>query len=95
MVNNNDRANAAKEAMLRRSREKAKPSTKNQYYAVIAFFCLCMLGALIYTLTDPKKSFSQMPVIDDSAMMLHNGQNHRFSQGPNEFFNVSHTNLTC
>ena len=75
--------------MLRRSREKAKPSNKNQYYAVIAFFCLSMLAALIYTLTNPKQSFAQTPVIDDSAMLVHNGQNHRFTQGANEFFSVS------
>ena len=27
-----------------------------------------------------------MPVIDESAMLVHNGQGHRFTQGQNQFF---------
>ena len=27
-----------------------------------------------------------MPVIDESAMLIHNGQSHRFTQATNEFF---------
>ena len=27
-----------------------------------------------------------MPVIDESAMLIHNGQNHRFTQASNEYF---------
>jgi hypothetical protein len=75
--------------MLRRSREKAKPDNMNQYYAVIAFFCASMVAALLYTLMNPTQSFSSMPVVDESAMLVHNGQNHRFTQAPNEFFRVS------
>ena len=39
--------------MLRRSREKAKPSIMNQYYIVIGFFCATMVAALIYTVMNP------------------------------------------
>ena len=27
-----------------------------------------------------------MPVIDESAMLIHNGQSHRFTQASNEYF---------
>lgn len=76
--------------MMRRSKEKAKPATNmNEYYAVIGFFCACMFGALIYTVMNPSTSFAQMPVLDESAMLVHNGQSHRFTQATNEFFTVS------
>ena len=75
--------------MLRRSRDKVKPNNMNQYYAVIAFFVASMVAALLYTLMNPTQSFAQMPVIDESAMLIHNGQSHRFTQGPNQFFEVS------
>ena len=73
-------------AMLRRSREKKKEQNMNQYYAVIAFFIASMVLALVYTLLNPQQSFAQMPVIDESAMLVHNGQSHRFTQASNEFF---------
>ena len=75
--------------MLRRSREKAKKSDMTQYYIVIGFFCLSMVGALVYTLMNPQKSFASMPVIDDAQILIHNGQQNRFIQGQNEFFAVS------
>ena len=75
--------------MMRRSRDKVKPSNMNQYYAVIGFFIACMFGALVYTLMNPTQSFASMPVIDESAMLIHNGQSHRFTQSGNAFFEVS------
>jgi len=73
---------------MRRSREKnaTKATDMNQYYAVIAFFIATMVAALLYTVLSPQQSFSQMPVIDESAFLVHNGQGHRFTQGQNEFF---------
>ena len=53
---------------------------------MIAFFIATMVAALLYTLLNPQQSFAQMPVIDESAMLVHNGQGHRFTQGQNEFF---------
>ena len=77
-------------AMLRRSREKqAKQDNMQQYYIVIGVFVgVCVLAA-IYTFLNPQQSFSQMPVIDESSILVHNGQNHRFTQAPNAFFEVS------
>ena len=75
--------------MLRRSRERANKSNMNQYYAVIGFFCAVMVFALVYTLLNPQTSFAQMPVIDESSILVHNGQQHRFNQQSNEFFQVS------
>ena len=45
-----------------------------------------MVAALVYTIMNPSTSFSQMPVLDESAMLVHNGQNHRFTQETNKFF---------
>ena len=73
--------------MLRRSREKVKPSIQYQYNYVIGFFVATCVAALVYTIMNPAQSFAQMPVIDESAMLVHNGQNHRFTQASNEFFN--------
>jgi len=61
----------------------------NQYYAVIGFFCASMAGAGIYTFLNPATSFATMPIIDENSILVHNGQEHLFNQGPNEFFGVS------
>jgi len=46
----------------------------SQYYIVIGGFVgVCVLSVL-YVLLNPKKIFAQMPVIDESAMLVHNGQ---------------------
>jgi cathepsin B len=47
---------------------------------------VCVL-AVLYVLLNPKKSFSQMPVIDDTAILVHNGmQSSAFQRGDNQFF---------
>ena len=51
-------------AMLRRS--KKEDNTKMQYYLVIGGFVAICVAAVVYVLLNPKKSFSQIPVIDDS-----------------------------
>jgi len=61
----------------------------NQYYGVVGFFCASMAGAAIYTFLNPPTSFATTPIIDDNNILVHNGQDHMFSQGRNEFFGVS------
>lgn len=51
-------------AMMRRSRKE--DNTKMQYYLVIGGFVAVCIAAVLYVLLNPKKSFSQIPVIDDS-----------------------------
>lgn len=48
-----------------------------------------MAGALVYTVLNPQKSFASMPVIDETSILVHNGQSHRFQQAANDFFGVS------
>jgi hypothetical protein len=48
----------AREAALRRSREKQKQSNMNQYYFVIGVFCASMVAAALYTLLNPQQSFA-------------------------------------
>lgn len=53
------------------------------------------MAAVLYVLLNPKKSFASMPVIDESAILVHNGQSgSSFQQGANSFFqnwNISNT----
>jgi len=57
---------------------KAKKSNKNEYYVVIGGFCFVMAGALVYTVLNPQKSFANKPIVDESSILVHNGQSHRF-----------------
>jgi hypothetical protein len=50
--------------MLRRSRKQ--DNTMMQYYIVIGAFAAICVAAVIYVLMNPKKSFAQIPVIDES-----------------------------
>lgn len=73
--------------MLKRS--KKHDNTMTQYYIVIGAFVAICVAAVIYVLLNPKKSFALMPVIDESQILVHNGQpNSAFQQGPNTFFTV-------
>ena len=46
-----------------------------------------MAGAVGFTLMNPQQSFSQQPIFDESAIIVHNGQStSRFKQQSNEFF---------
>ena len=45
-----------------------------QYYIVIGAFVALCAAAVIYVLLNPKKSFAQMQVIDESQILVHNGQ---------------------
>jgi hypothetical protein len=56
---------------------------------VIGGFCFVMVGAFVYTILNPQKSFASMPIMDESSILVHNGQSHRFQQATNEFFGVS------
>lgn len=75
--------------MARRSRDKVKTQDMTQYYFVIGFFVFVMAGSGFYTLLNPQQSFSEMPVVDEEAILVHNGQSHGFTQASNKFFTVS------
>jgi len=75
-------------AMLKRSKKTDNQMT--QYYIVIGGFVAVCVAAVIYVLLNPKKSFAAMQVIDESQILVHNGQpNSAFQRGPNTFFTVS------
>lgn len=57
-----------------------------QYYAVVVGFCVVCVLAIIFTLWNPKTKFSEMKVIDESQILIHNGQGHQFTHGPNSMF---------
>jgi len=70
-------------------RSKRADNNMTQYYVVIGVFVAVCVVAVLYVLLNPKKSFAQMTVIDDSAILVHNGQSSGFQRGENSFFQVS------
>lgn len=58
--------------MLRRS--KKEDNSMMQYYLVIGAFIAVCVAAVLYVLLNPKVSFAQMQVIDESQILVHNGQ---------------------
>lgn len=75
-------------AMLRRGSKKAG-STMWQYYAVIGFFVAVVVLSVLYVILFPKLPLSKIPVVDESAIMVHNGnQNNMFKRESNELFQV-------
>ena len=70
--------------MFNRSKRSTDPM--NNYYVVIGGFIGVCVIAVILTLLSPKKSFAEMDVIDDSQMLIHNGQGHQFKHGRNNLF---------
>lgn len=72
--------------MSRRAKKASPEAKKNPHYMVIAAFCGICLVAVLYTLFSPKTKFSQLQVIDDSQILVHNGQGHQFKHGKNQFF---------
>lgn len=44
-----------------------------QYYIVIGAFIAICVAAVLYVLLNPKVSFAQMQVIDESQILVHNG----------------------
>ena len=69
-------------------RSKRQDNTMTQYYVVIGGFVAVCVIATLYVLLNPKQSFAQMPVIDDSAILVHNGGSSGFQRGENAFFQV-------
>lgn len=57
-------------------------------WGIAGFFCVCTPGAFIQELMDSSNSVATTPVIDESAILVHNGQGARFTQAPNSFFQV-------
>ena len=74
-----DRATAAKLAAQRRTNKK-QADGMNQYYAVVGFFLAVVGISCLYVLLNPKANFNEMPVNDGSAILVHNGQNHAYTQ---------------
>jgi hypothetical protein len=57
-----------------------------QYYGVIIFFCAVCVFAVLFTIFNPKTKFSEMQVLDESQILIHNGQGHQFKHGENDLF---------
>jgi hypothetical protein len=58
----------------------------SQYYYVIGGFAFVMIAAFLYTVMNPPQSFATMPIVNESQILVHNGQSNRFKEASNEFF---------
>jgi len=60
--------------MFKRSQKEG--SRKNEYYAVVIFFVAVCVFAIGFSIYNPKPKFTDISVVDDSAILVHNGQGH-------------------
>jgi len=72
----NGESAAAKAQAAMFNRNKKSTDQMTQYYYVIGFFVAVCVFAVIFTFVNPKQKFSEMMVIDDSQILVHNGQGH-------------------
>ena len=56
------------------------------YYIVIGVFVVVCVGAVLYMLLNPKKSFIDKQVIDHDEFLVFNSQSTQFQQGENTQF---------
>lgn len=74
----------AQRAMHNRSKKENVVLT--QYYYVIAGFCVICLVAVFMTVFNPKPKLSDLEVLSQEEILIHNGQGHQFTHGENEMF---------
>lgn len=74
----------ARQAMFNRSK-KVDNKKASYNYVMIGFVAICAI-AIGYTLLSTKQKFSEMLVIDEAQMLIHNGQGHQFKHATNSFF---------
>jgi hypothetical protein len=80
-----DRQAKAREAMMKRG--KKEDPQKQQFQIVIYGFLGVCVASVLYVVLNPTPSFSKRPVIDESAILVHNGNSDvMFKQGPNKIF---------
>lgn len=60
-----------------------------QYYLVIGGFVLTMVVTIVYVILDPKESVAKKQIIDENAILVHNGGDYSFTMAPNNLFQVS------
>jgi len=71
--------------MLKRSRESKKDPKANHMSVIYGFMGICAIAVLL-SIFSPKQKFSNINAIDESAILVHNGNNYQFKQGSNSFF---------
>lgn len=68
------------------NRNKKVGDPMQPYYMVIGGFVAVCVLAVLYTIFNPKTKFSEMQVIDQSQILIHNGMGHQFKHGENDLF---------
>ena len=68
------------------SRSKKSDNNMTQYYYVIGGFLVVCVFSILATVFMPKTKFAEMQIIDQSQILIHNGQGHQFKHGENKMF---------
>jgi hypothetical protein len=68
------------------SRGRKGDGKMNQYYMVVAGFIGICIFAILFTVMNPKVKFTELLVLDEQSMMVHNGMGAHFKHGENEMF---------
>lgn len=53
---------------------------------MIAFFIFVCVASILAVVFIPKQKFSEMQILDESQILIHNGQGHQFKHGENKLF---------
>jgi len=56
---------------------------------VIGFFVATMIAVVLYSIFDPKESVATKLIVDENAIMVHNGGDEAWTKAPNAQFEVS------
>jgi len=70
--------------MFERSKKKV-PANQNHMYAIYFFVGVCAIATLVAVFSGNQK-IEDRDIIDDTQILVHNGQGHQFKHGPNELF---------
>lgn len=70
--------------MMTRSRKQTDPNQQH-WYVIYGFVAVCAIAVLM-TLFNPKQKISEQKIIDDTQILVHNGQGHQFKHGRNMLF---------
>ena len=62
----------------RNAEKNKKTDVKEQNMIAVGFFVVVVVISIIYTILNPKVNFAETAVIDESAILVHNGASYRY-----------------
>jgi len=77
---------AASLGMKKRRSSKTGGNDRMGYYIVIGIFVAVCVGSIFFILLNPKRALSEISVVEDDKIIVHNSQNYMYKQGFVEMF---------